>query len=72
MELEDSDVVINLNGKSVDCRYTAENMRLIYATRLDATSALGLAIRNCKNPPHLWINSASATIYRQVEKADSC
>jgi uncharacterized protein len=62
--LEGADVLINLNGKSVDCRYTEENRKLIYSTRLDATAALGSAIQNCKNPPKLWINAASATIYR--------
>jgi uncharacterized protein len=62
--LEDSDVLINLNGKSVDCRYTERNKALIYSTRVDSTAALGKAIQQCKVPPKLWINSASATIYR--------
>jgi uncharacterized protein len=62
--LESADVLINLNGKSVDCRYSEKNKKLIYATRLDATAALGQAILQCKQPPKLWINSASATIYR--------
>ncbi len=63
-ELEDADVLINLNGKSVDCRYTEKNKQLIYATRLDATAALGEAMQKSKHPPKLWINSGSATIYR--------
>ncbi|PZR37765.1 MAG: TIGR01777 family protein [Azospira oryzae] len=63
-ELDHADVLINLNGKSVDCRYTEKNKQLIYATRLDATTALGTAIQNSKHPPKLWINSGSATIYR--------
>ena len=62
--LEGADVLINLNGKSVDCRYTEKNKKLIYSTRLDSTAALGRAIHSCKEPPELWINSASATIYR--------
>jgi len=62
--LEGSDILINLNGKSVDCRYTKKNKELIYSTRLDSTAALGKAIQQCKIPPKLWINSASATIYR--------
>ncbi|HEV8512187.1 MAG TPA: TIGR01777 family oxidoreductase [Cyclobacteriaceae bacterium] len=63
-ELEGTDVVVNLNGKSVDCRYTDKNKALIYSTRLDSTDALGNAIQQCKIAPKLWINSASATIYR--------
>jgi len=62
--LEAADVLINLNGKSVDCRYTNENKKLIYSTRLDSTAVLGKAIQDCINPPKLWINAASATIYR--------
>jgi uncharacterized protein len=62
--LEGTDVLINLNGKSVDCRYTEENKKLIYSTRLDATAALGSAVQNCSDPPKLWMNAASATIYR--------
>jgi uncharacterized protein len=62
--LNNCDVLINLNGKSVDCRYTERNKALIYSTRLDATEALGNAILQCKTPPKLWINAASATIYR--------
>ena len=62
--LEGADVLINLNGKSVDCRYTEKNKQLIYSTRLDATRVLGEAVLKCKIPPRLWINAASATIYR--------
>ncbi len=62
--LEDADALINLNGKSVDCRYTEKNKSLIYSTRLDATHALGKAITQCSSPPKVWMNAASATIYR--------
>lgn len=62
--LEEADVLINLNGKSVDCRYTEENKRLIYASRLESTEILGKAIHHCSSPPKVWINAASATIYR--------
>jgi hypothetical protein len=63
-ELEGADVVINLAGRSVDCRYTPKNKAAIYSSRLDSTRVLGEAIAACKNPPALWINSSSATIYR--------
>lgn len=62
--LEGAHAIINLNGKSVDCRYTEVNKKLIYSTRLDATAAIGKAIQSCKIPPALWINASSATIYR--------
>lgn len=65
--LEEADLVINLNGKSVDCRYTPTNKKLIYDTRIDSTRIIGQAIVLCRNPPKLWINSSSATIYRHSE-----
>ncbi len=63
-ELDNADILINLNGKSVDCRYTERNKQLIYSTRLEATRVLGEAVKSCVGPPALWINAASATIYR--------
>jgi uncharacterized protein (TIGR01777 family) len=62
--LENADVVINLAGKNVNCRYTDKNKKLIYDSRLNSTSILGEAIKLCKQPPAVWINSSSATIYR--------
>jgi uncharacterized protein (TIGR01777 family) len=62
--LEDASVLINLNGKSVDCRYTPRNKHIIYSSRLDATAVLGRAIQQTNHPPKLWINASSATIYR--------
>ena len=65
--LEGADVLINLNGKSVDCRYNDANKQAIYDTRIDATWVLGQAVKNVKQPPVLWINASSATIYRHAE-----
>ena len=62
--LEQTDVLINLTGKSVDCRYTDANKQLILDSRVDSTHALGLAINLCENPPKVWFNSSTATIYR--------
>lgn len=65
-ELEGADIVINLAGKSVNCIYTEKNKKEIFDSRINATNALGEAIRNCTVPPKLWINAASATIYRHA------
>ncbi len=62
--LEQTDVLINFTGKSVDCRYTNNNKTQILNSRLNATHALGLAINLCENPPKIWFNSSTATIYR--------
>jgi uncharacterized protein (TIGR01777 family) len=66
-ELDGSDLVVNLCGRSVNCRYTEANRREIYASRLESTRVLGEAIELCQEPPQLWINSSSATIYRHAE-----
>jgi hypothetical protein len=63
-ELESATVVINLCGKSVDCRYTEKNKAIIFSSRLDSTGVIGESILKCSNPPELWINGASATIYK--------
>lgn len=63
-ELENTDVVINLAGKSVDCRYTEKNKAEILASRIESTKILNEAILQCKNPPKHFINSSTATIYR--------
>lgn len=62
--LENADLVLNMAGKSVNCRYTEKNKKAIFSSRVDTTTVLGQAIQACKNPPKVWINSASATIYR--------
>jgi uncharacterized protein (TIGR01777 family) len=69
-ELEGADVLINLTGKSVDCRYNEKNKAEIISSRINATKVLGEAIRKCSNAPALWINAASATIYRYSEDKD--
>lgn len=66
-ELEGADILVNLAGKSVDCRYTDTNKKEILSSRVDSTRALADAIRHCENPPRHWLNSSTATIYRHSE-----
>lgn len=62
--VDGAEAVINLTGRSVDCRYTAANRRDIIASRVDSTRVLGEAIARAKKPPRVWLNSSSATIYK--------
>jgi len=62
--LEQSDVCINLAGRSVNCRYTAANRRSIYDSRVQSTKVLNSVISSLNRPPHVWINASTATIYR--------
>jgi len=66
-EIDGSDVLINLTGKSVDCRYTEKNKKEIISSRVNATTIIGKAIEQSVNPPKLWMNASSATIYRHSE-----
>jgi uncharacterized protein (TIGR01777 family) len=61
--LEGADVLINLAGRSVDCRYTARHRVEILYSRVRSTTVLGQALRGMKRPPRLWLNASTATIY---------
>ena len=62
-ELEGAKGVINLCGRSVDCRYSKENRRQILDSRVNSTRLLGEAIATMSNPPEVWLNASTATIY---------
>lgn len=62
-ELDGADAVINLAGRSVNCRYTAENRREILASRVDSVRAVGAAIAAARRPPRAWLQASTATIY---------
>lgn len=65
--LDGAKLVINLAGRSVNCRYTEANKREIFNSRTETTEALGWAIEACSTAPELWINASTATIYRHAE-----
>jgi uncharacterized protein (TIGR01777 family) len=62
-ELDGADVVINLTGRSVNCRYNVKNRRKILESRVDSVHAVGNAIKKAKRPPAVWLQAATATIY---------
>lgn len=62
-----ADVVINLCGKSVDCRYTAANKKKILDSRIIPTRLLNEAIHKAKSKPKVFINASSSTIYIHSE-----
>lgn len=65
--LERSEMLVNLAGRSVNCRYNAANREEILRSRTETTAILGRALQQCHFPPPLWINSSTATIYRHAE-----
>jgi hypothetical protein len=64
-ELDGARALVNLAGVSVNCRYHARNRKLLLDSRLNSTRVLGEAIAQCANPPPVWLNSSTATIYKQ-------
>ncbi len=65
-EIDGADVVINLAGRSVNCRYTDANRREIMDSRVLSTRVIGQAIAQASQPPALWMNASTATIYRHA------
>jgi hypothetical protein len=65
-ELEGATAVVNLTGKSVNCRYNKVNREEILGSRVDSTRVLGFAIAGCAHPPRVWLNASTATVYRHT------
>jgi uncharacterized protein len=65
-ELEGADVVVNLAGRSVNCRYNQANRRAIMESRVVSTRLVGEAIAHAAHPPRIWMNASTATIYRHA------
>ncbi|HZY46139.1 MAG TPA: TIGR01777 family oxidoreductase [Anaerolineae bacterium] len=61
--LEGAEAIINLTGKSVNCRYTPKNRNEIIASRVNSVNAIGQAIQRCTQPPNVWIQASSLAIY---------
>ncbi|MGB1259409.1 MAG: TIGR01777 family oxidoreductase [Akkermansiaceae bacterium] len=66
-EIDGADVVINLTGRTVNCRYNEENKRQIIDSRVHSTRVIGEAIAACQKPPEVWMNASTATIYRSAQ-----
>jgi uncharacterized protein (TIGR01777 family) len=62
-EIDRADVVINLAGRSVNCRYNTENQRQMMDSRVESTRVVGEAIATVPNPPKVWLQASTATIY---------
>jgi len=69
-ELDGATAVINLAGRTVNCRYGKKNRREIYESREFSTEVIGVAIAECAAPPRVWFNASSATIYRHALDRD--
>jgi uncharacterized protein (TIGR01777 family) len=62
-EIDGADVVINLAGRTVDCRYNEKNLREMMDSRVDSTRVVGEAIAAAARPPKVWLQAGTATVY---------
>jgi uncharacterized protein (TIGR01777 family) len=65
--VEGADLLLNLAGKSVNCRYNEKNKAAIFSSRLLTTGELGRAVEAAERPPAVWMNASTATIYRHSD-----
>lgn len=65
-EIEQADLVINLTGRNVNCRYHDANRQEIKQSRIESTQLIGEAIASAAHPPRIWMNASTATIYRHA------
>ena len=68
--LDGARAVVNLAGRTVNCRYTDENKAQIMNSRTQTTKLIAEAIRSVENPPEVWVNSSTATIYEHREQGE--
>ena len=64
-ELNEANILVNLTGKSIDCRHTRSNRQEILDSRVNSTKVLGNALHLCKKPPLVWLNASSMSLYGQ-------
>ena len=64
-ELEESRALINLTGRSIDCRHSPSNRQEILDSRIKSTRVLGEALNHCIKPPTVWLNASSMALYGQ-------
>ncbi|MGW0472199.1 DUF1731 domain-containing protein [Streptomyces coeruleorubidus] len=62
-EIDGSDVVVNLAGRSVNCRYTPANLREMMDSRVHSARVVGEAIAAAARPPRVWLQMSTATVY---------
>src|ERR1700761_507618 len=65
-EIDRSDAVIHLSGRSVNCRYNFANREAIFDSRIKPTLLLGKVIAASSTPPRIWMNASTSTFYRHA------
>ena len=67
-EIEGAEVLINLSGKSINCKFTKENKKRLLSSRIDSTKALVNGVASLKHPPKLFLNASSGAMYKLLAR----
>jgi hypothetical protein len=62
-EIEGAKAIVNLTGRSVNCRHTPEHRREIMESRVNSVRVLGEAVGRSAAPPAVWVQASSLAIY---------
>ena len=68
-ELNGATALVNLAGRSINCRHNKKNKQQIIDSRVDSTTVLGQAIARTSHPPEVWLNASTASVYADAEKS---
>ena len=71
-EINGAEVLVNMAGRSVNCRYTKRNKSQIMDSRIESTHVLGEAVAKCGTPPGVWLNASTMAIYAQLKNRPQC
>jgi uncharacterized protein (TIGR01777 family) len=62
-ELDGAELIVNLTGKNVNCRWNEDNRKEIIRSRVESAKAIGQAIEKANVKPKVWVNMSGADIY---------
>lgn len=66
--IEGAEVLINLSGKSINCKFTEENKKKLLSSRIDSTRILIEGLTQLKNPPKLFLNASAGSMYKLLDR----
>ncbi|HSV62808.1 MAG TPA: TIGR01777 family oxidoreductase [Chthoniobacterales bacterium] len=61
--IDGAKAIVNLTGRSVNCRHTPEHRREIMESRVNSVRVLSEAVSRCAQPPEVWVQASSLAIY---------
>jgi len=69
--IDGAEVLINLSGKSINCKFTNENKKKLLSSRINSTKALVTGISSLNNPPKVFLNASSGSMYQLQDRSNT-